>query len=154
MCKTIKHVSIGTIITVLLFFMGSGMGWSDNAEVKIGVLAKRGKERCLKKWSPTAKYLTARIPGKTFVIVPLDSKQIYSAVEKGKIDFVLANPSIYVEIEHRFEASRIATLKNLRLGNACTVYGGVVFCRADRGDIRCLTDLKGKTFMIVDDLGS
>ena len=79
--KTIKLFSIGTIITVLLFFMGSGMAWGDSAEVKIGVLAKRGKERCLEKWSPTAKYLSARIPGKTFVIVPLDSRQIYSAVE-------------------------------------------------------------------------
>ncbi|RZB38353.1 MAG: hypothetical protein SRB2_00101 [Desulfobacteraceae bacterium Eth-SRB2] len=152
MDKTIKQFGIGTIITVLLFFMGSGMAWGDSAEVKIGVLAKRGQERCLGKWSPTAKYLSAGIPGKTFVIVPLDSRQIYSAVEKGEIDFVLANPSIYVEIEHRFEASRIATLKNLRLGKAYTAYGGVVFCRADCSDIRRLTDLKGKTFMIVDDL--
>lgn len=152
MDKTIKLFSVGTIIAILLFFMGSGMAWGDNAEVKIGVLAKRGKERCLEKWSPTAKYLSAGIPGKTFVIVPLDSRQIYSAVEKGEIDFVLANPSIYVEIEHRFEASRIATLKNLRLEKAYTVYGGVIFCRADRGDIRRMTDLKGKTFMIIDDL--
>ncbi|RZB38358.1 MAG: hypothetical protein SRB2_00106 [Desulfobacteraceae bacterium Eth-SRB2] len=152
MDKTIKLSVIGTFIAVLLYFMGSGMAWGDSAEVKIGVLTKRGQERCLAKWSPTAKYLSAGIPGKTFVIVPLDSRQIYSAIEKGKIDFVLANPSIYVEIEHLFEASRIATLKNLRLGKAYTAYGGVVFCRADRSDIRHLTDLKGKTLMIVDDL--
>ena len=152
MDKAIKQFGIWIIIAVLFFYMGSGMAWRDGTEVRTGVLSKRGKERCLEKTSPTANYLSSQIPAKTFVIVPLEFDKVYSAVEKGEIEFVLANPSIYVEIEHRFEASRIATLKNFRLGKAYTVYGGVVFCKADRGDIRRLIDLKGKTLMIVDDL--
>ncbi|MGD8541586.1 MAG: conotoxin, partial [Desulfobacteraceae bacterium] len=38
-------------------------------QVLIGVLAKRGAERCLEKWSPTADYLSSQIPGKQFVII-------------------------------------------------------------------------------------
>ncbi|GAG17554.1 unnamed protein product, partial [marine sediment metagenome] len=39
--------------------------------VKIGVLAKRGPERCLEKWGPTSEYLSAEIRGRSFTIVPL-----------------------------------------------------------------------------------
>ncbi len=39
------------------------------ATIKIGVLARRGVEECLKEWSPTAQYLTERLPGIAFKIV-------------------------------------------------------------------------------------
>ena len=115
--------------------------------VKIGVLAKRGPEQCLKNWSPTADYLSARIPEKSFVIMPLDHENIYSSVEREEIDFILANSSFYVELEHRFGANRIATLKNRCLDRFYTKYYGVTFWRADRSDMRHLNDLNGKTFM-------
>ena len=117
--------------------------------VKIGVLAKRGVERCQAKWSPTAEYLTSKIQRHSFSIVPLDFDEIHPAVEKGEVDFVLANSSFYVRLEHLFGTSRIATLNNLTSGKGHTVYGGVIFCRADRKDMRHLKDLKGKTFMAV-----
>lgn len=123
---------------------------ADN-QVKIGVLAKRGPERCLERWSPLAAYLSAKIPGKAFVIVPTDFDQIYSFVEKGEVDFILANPSFYVELERWYGASRIVTLRNRRLGGVYTEFAGVVFCKANRGDIRQLSDLKGKTFMAVQE---
>ena len=44
----------------------------DPVPVRIGVLAKRGLERCIAKWGATADYLTKEIPGYTFSIVPLD----------------------------------------------------------------------------------
>jgi PAS domain S-box-containing protein len=136
---------------VLLFYIGmlNISGAEDNL-VKIGVLAKRGPEMCLKKWSPTAEYLSTKIPGKTFEVVPIDFEQIYSCVEKGDIDFILANSSFYVELESWYRVNRIATLKNFRLGGAYyTEFGGAIFCKANRNDIRQLNDLKGKTFMAV-----
>ncbi|MBU4463374.1 MAG: response regulator [Proteobacteria bacterium] len=153
----IKHfsklsVSIACLPVVLFFTLTAAcIALANDDQVKVGVLAKRGCERCLEKWSPTAKYLTARIPGKTFVIIPLDHEQIYSSVEKGEVDFILANSSFYVELEHLYGANRIATLKNRVLGKACTMYEGVIFCKADRSDIRQLNDLEGKTFMAVDE---
>jgi len=37
--------------------------------IKIGVLANRGTEICLKEWSPTAEYLGRKIPKKTFKLI-------------------------------------------------------------------------------------
>ncbi|MDM8544209.1 PhnD/SsuA/transferrin family substrate-binding protein [Desulfococcaceae bacterium HSG9] len=118
-------------------------------EVKIGVLAKRGPEICLAKWSPTARYLTDKIPDRRFVIVPLDFEYIYNAVEAQEVDFILSNSSFYVELEHFYGANRIATLKNRIFNRNHTTFGGVIFCRRDRQDMRRLQDLKGKTFMAV-----
>lgn len=50
-------------VTLLLTLFLAGISWSKDQPVKIGVLAKRGAERCLEKWSPTAEYLTVNIPG-------------------------------------------------------------------------------------------
>ena len=139
------------IISFLLAAVAPGISRAGGNQVNIGVLAKRGYERCLEKWTPTAKYLTERIPGKSFTIAPLGFEKIYSAVQKGEVDFILANPSFYVELESRYGINRIATLKNLRLGGAYTEFGGVVFCKANRDDIRHLSDLVGKTFMAVEE---
>ena len=91
----------GLIIVLLLALAPTHASQEETTPVKIGVLAKRGAERCLEKWSPTAEYLTAIIPGRTFIIVPLKFNQINSYVKNEKVDFVLANPYIYVELESR-----------------------------------------------------
>jgi two-component system, sensor histidine kinase and response regulator len=117
--------------------------------LKIGVLAVRGVRQCLANWSPTADYLTRQIHGRRFTIVPLRHEDVYSAVKNRRVDFILANSAFYVELEHRFKADRIATLKERRAGRVYTKYGGVIFCRRDRKDIRSLNDLKGKSFMAV-----
>jgi two-component system sensor histidine kinase/response regulator len=123
----------------------------DSRLVRIGVLAKRGAERCLEEWEPTAEYLTAEIPGFKFVIRPLGHDEIDAAVERGELDFILVNPSLYVELERFYGASRIVTLRAVYGSKPCAVYAGVIFCKADRSDIRKLADLKGKTFMAVDE---
>jgi PAS domain S-box-containing protein len=174
--RLIKRVGIVSLFIVSLFTLSSErVSRAEGPPVKIGVLAKRGTEHCIKKWSPTAGYLTEKIPGKTFVIVPLAFEEVYSAVEKGSVDFILANSSFYVELESWYGADRIATLKNLRLGGVCTKYGALIFCKDKRNhtehlmtdlkgkknvplklytslmksDIEHLTDLRGKTFMAV-----
>ncbi|HHP7236286.1 MAG TPA: response regulator [Desulfobacterales bacterium] len=123
--------------------------WVEVEPVKIGVLVTRSPRQCLKRWSPTADYLSRQIPGTRFEIVPLAHDKVYSAVEKGAVDFILANPLFYVGTEYWFQANRIATLKEQRVDGVYTTYGGVVFCRSDRNDIRTLDDLKNKSFMAV-----
>jgi ABC-type phosphate/phosphonate transport system substrate-binding protein len=89
----------------LLIFLGTASGSQDAAKsVKIGVLAKRGTERCLKKWQATAEYLTQEIPGCSFTIVPLAFDQIYPAVEGKKVDFILANPYQYLDLAKKLGA--------------------------------------------------
>ena len=120
-------------------------------EVKIGALAHRGPEKTLLQWQATADYLSANIPNHTFKIVPLDFQQIGPAARDNRIDFVIANPGIYVELEYLYGATRIATLKKPGVGAAATQYGSVIFCRNDRKDITNLADLKGKSFLAVDE---
>ena len=95
--------------------------------VGIGVLAKRGQQRCLKKWGPTAEYLTSQIPGHSFKIVPLNFAEVYLSAEREEVDFILANSSFYVRLERLHGANRIVTLRNAYLDNAYTVFGGVLF---------------------------
>lgn len=137
--------------SLFFFFMTAYIALANDYFVKIGVCAKRGPGRCLSKWTPTAQYLSNSIPSRHFIIAPLGHDKINSAVEKGEVDFVLANPSIYVGFEYWYGAERIATLKNKRLGGIYTKYGGVIFCRANRNDTRKLIDLKRKTFMAVSE---
>ncbi|MEN6586513.1 MAG: HD domain-containing phosphohydrolase, partial [Sulfuricella sp.] len=66
-------------------------------------------------------------------------------------DFVLTNSSYYVELEALYGVSAVATLKNRFNGEAgYSAFGGVIFTRADRNDIRRLADLRKKNFAAVD----
>ena len=120
------------------------------AEVTIGVLALRGPEKVQEMWSATGAYLERKLPGHTFRMVPLDFDEIQLAIRQHRVDFVLANPSYYVELESLYGVSPIVTMKNRHEGGGLSVFGGVIFTRADRGDIRELSNLKGKTFAAVD----
>ena len=117
--------------------------------VRIGVMAIRGPQEALNTWTPTANYLSAKIPGYSFVIVPLTIDDIGPAVEFHDVEFVLTNPGSYAELESAYGVTRIATLKNKRPGGSYSVFGAVIFTRADRKDIQGIADLKGKTFMAV-----
>ena len=148
--------AIGWFLVVLclaLLFSGSDAdrSWAEDTTVTIGVLAIRGPQQCLETWSPTADYLSGQIPGRQFVIVPLAHDQINPNVKKGAVDFILANPALYVGLEQWYQANRIVTLKEQRQNGVYTRYGGVIFCRSDRKDIRTFSDLKGKSFMAVSE---
>ncbi len=118
--------------------------------VKIGVLAKRGQERALEKWGPTADYLSQVIPGHLFEIVPLDFESVRLAAMSQSVNFLITNGSYYVSLESDHGLSRIATMVNLHGDVLQQVFGGVIFTRADRDDIRKLEDLRGKSFWAVD----
>nr|MBL0717514.1 PhnD/SsuA/transferrin family substrate-binding protein [Desulfobacterales bacterium] len=149
-----KKIFIAALFIAFLFNANIyNLLWaSDDDTMRIGVLAKRGHEFCLAKWTPLAEYLSNKIPGKTFVIIPLDYKQILEAVKHEEVDFVFTNSSTYVEMEYWHKANRIATLKNRYNNRGCVTYAGVIFKRADRNDMQSLSDLKGKSFIAVDEM--
>jgi len=122
----------------------------DRRAIRIGVLAKRGYHQAMDKWGPTARYLHKKLPEHAFDIHPLDFDELHPAVEAGSVDFILTNSSLYVELEARYGASRLCTLVNRNGEEGQTSFGGVIFTRADRGDLRTLDDLRGKSFMAVD----
>lgn len=140
------------LFSLVMLFSGSESqrAWGEDLPLRIGVLAVRGEQQCLESWSPTADYLSRQI-GRRFVIVPLPHDKIAPSVQRGEVDFILANSAFYVELEHWYQASRIVTLKERRSNGVYSRYGGVIFCRRDRKDIRTLQDLKGRSFMAVSE---
>ena len=152
--KAFSSLTAGVVLasSVLLLSPTSVLGVPENSRpVRIGVLAKRGAERCLEQWGPTAEYLTTQIPDYSFDIRPLAHDKVGPAVKRGEVDFILANPSLYIELERLYGVGRIVTLNNLCLGRPYTAYASVIFYRADRKDIEHLSDLGGKTFMAVEE---
>jgi two-component system sensor histidine kinase/response regulator len=103
---------------------------AQDPPLTIGVLAIRGTQQCLTTWAPTAEYLTRQVTGRRFIIVPLPHNLIYPRVQKGEVDFILANSAFYVGLEQWYQANRIVTLKEKRLNGVYTRYGGVIFAAA------------------------
>jgi len=140
-----------TVLAASCLLVLAGLAAADDpAPVRIGVLAIRGPEQCLKRWSPTAKYLTGQIPGYRFMIVPLDHDEVGPAVGRGEIAFLLANPALYVEMERLYGATRIATLRGLYHDVPLTVYAAAIICRSNRADIQHIADVEDKTLMAVE----
>ena len=123
----------------------------DSSEVRIAVLAKRGEDRATTSWQPTADYLNEKLRGHRFTIVPLDFAAIQHAVANKEVDFVITNSGMYLDFDILYGVNRIATLKNRWRDNLFMTFGGVIFHRSGRTDIKKLEDLKGKTFMGVDE---
>ncbi len=136
------------LLFVAVVSLSVGPAWASGA-VKIGVLAKNGAAKAVKKWGPTAAYLDGKVPGHAFEIVPLDFDDVFPAVENGKVDFFLVNSSMFVTAQVKYGAEAVATMINSRQGKPLRSFGGVIFTSAENDDINGLGDLKGRTFMAV-----
>ncbi len=117
--------------------------------VKIGVLSFRSEDMTLRRWEKTADYLSEKIPGYTFEMIPLNYPEMNNAVKNKSIDFVLTNTGHYVSLEARLSIIRLVTLVKSIYAKNVSVFGGVIFARADRNDINNLKDLEGKSFLAV-----
>lgn len=138
------------VLTVfLILFAVNGTCFASDS-YKIGVLAKRGPVKAMEMWKATADYLTARISGKTFEVVPLDFDHVNPAIENGEVDFFLVNSSMFVTAKVKYGATAIATMVNSRQGQPLKSFGGVIFTHADNDQTNTLGDLKGKSFMAVE----
>jgi len=146
--KEIFAVIIGGIGLILYSNTVSG------EVIKIGLRANRGAELAIKRWQPTADYLSETIADHTFKLVPFEINSLLNqAVSRSEFDFVFTNPASHVEQKMRYGVSAIATLINKREGKAYSQFGSVILTRSDRNDITSFHDLKGKRFMGVDEQG-
>lgn len=136
-----------SILAMIVFLLIAGVVSAET--YKIGVLAKRGPVKAMKQWKATGDYLTAKIPGKSFEIVPLDFDAVNPAIEKGDVDFFLVNSSMFVTAQVKYGATPIATMINSRQGQPLKSFGGVILTSVDNDEIKTLSDLKGRSFMAV-----
>lgn len=150
--KKIIHLSLTALFVSLLAMqmLASKVNAApDEINIHIGVLAHRGDAQALSRWAATAEYLSSKIAGHRFKIVPLDLNGIHNAIRNGEIQFMLTNPGNYVDLEARYGISRIATLQTREREQIWVRYGAVIITRADNPDIKSLEDLQDKRFMAV-----
>ncbi|MBF0506616.1 MAG: PhnD/SsuA/transferrin family substrate-binding protein [Nitrospirae bacterium] len=142
--KSFLKCSMLLVLLILCITAGAGYGY----DIRIGVLANSGPEKCRKMWNPTARYLSEKLPKYKFTIVPLSFDKISTAVRNQEVDFLLANPFIYMDFEVKYGISHMATLKN-KFSDDYPLFGGVIFTRSDNPGIYKLRDLAGKKFVAV-----
>ncbi|MBI5590131.1 MAG: PhnD/SsuA/transferrin family substrate-binding protein [Deltaproteobacteria bacterium] len=139
-----KAALLLAIFTIVVAVPGMEIDARASASTRIGVLAHKGTDICSEMWQLTMDYLDKALPGRQFDLVPLQFREVESAVANKSIDFLFCNPSIYVDLEVRYGVTRIMTLRNLVGTQIVSEFGGVVFCRADRSDLQNLRDARGQ----------
>lgn len=135
---------------VLFFFIAGVMTPTQGAEaadLRFGVLAKRGEAKAMERWGPMAELLSKKMK-RDVSIVPLKFTEIEPALKNRKIDFLLANPAFYAMYEAPYDLRAILTMVNRRGKLAMKEFGGVVIARRD-SKINSLNDIRGKDFMCV-----
>ncbi|MEJ1363699.1 MAG: PhnD/SsuA/transferrin family substrate-binding protein [Candidatus Sedimenticola sp. (ex Thyasira tokunagai)] len=146
-------LALRTALAILLAWGPVSLSTADSAspqKVRIGVLAKRGEQVARVKWQAMADYLTATSSKRQFEIVPLDFDEIPPVVHNGLIDFVIVNSAIYVDLSVHYGARRILTMKNRVANNqSSSMFGSVVFVRADNKKVNSWQDLNGKRLAAV-----
>lgn len=130
-------------VTCGMFFCSPSWG----ATYRIGVLAKRGGIKAMTKWGYHGAYLSKKT-GNQFIIVPVKFSSVENAVKNKEIDFLLANPAIYIQMQEKYEMEALATMINTRQGRSVDKFGGVLLV-AKSSPIKTLEDIKGKRFGFV-----
>ncbi|CAK0767989.1 hypothetical protein WCLP8_4180009 [uncultured Gammaproteobacteria bacterium] len=119
--------------------------------LRLGVLASSDSNEVLAHWQPLADYLGRIIPGRPFSVVPVGFVEISGVVERGAVDFVIANAAQSIDLEGRFGLVRLATMATqIADGSGLVRTGGTVFTRAERTDLNDWPDLRGKILAIPD----
>jgi signal transduction histidine kinase/CheY-like chemotaxis protein len=123
---------------------------NDPDIIKIGVLITESNEITHEEWDKTAEYLATEIPNHDFVIVPILHSEVSDKVINKEVDFVIVNPSIYVNLEVTTGAKSIATMQNISGTVTSSSYGAVVFTLDSNDDINTYTDVSKRTIAAVN----
>lgn len=120
--------------------------------VKIGVLSLRGHQMAEQSWEGMVDHLNRSLPDYQFLLVPLAFDEINLATRQRSVDFIIANSSIFITLESRYNASAIATLyTRTASGTPVNSFGGVIISRVDNQSVTLINDLKGKRIAAVDE---
>jgi len=138
-------------LAVLVFGANPGPARCETpgAEVRIGRISRLSDAEVEAQAAPFMRVLEHEVPGFRFRAVHLESDEAaMAAAIRGEVDFLYVTPSVFVQLEVRSRAMVIATAQRIHGPDVVLKHvGGVIFCRADRHDIRVLADLRGKRVM-------
>lgn len=135
------------MIRILLFLL-LNLTLLNAQTLTFGVFTYRTPDKIIKEYQPIADHLSKELNA-TVIIKPLDQEELEKQVSEGKIDIVATNPTHYLSLQKQGKTTgAIATLIK-RYDNTITQYlGGAIITRADRNDIRLISNLRGKTIAI------
>lgn len=144
-----KSFKLGlSLLIFLVLFIYTSFATADT--IRIGLRAHIGMKKSMQQWEQTADYLSEKIPEHKFIMVPIVGiPELTEEAAQGQFDFVLTNPSSFVEMELRLGATAILTLRNKRQGRPYTKFGAVIFTRKDNDKINEIADLKHKRVVAV-----
>ena len=149
LCRRVCELAVAVLLAMAL--SGASAEEAGARVVKIGVIALRDPLSRLVRMEPTANYLTAKLPGYSFQVVPLRYPELPAAIRDAQVDFVVAATAIYAEIQASQGVSAIATLKRTYTPKIVSpLIGGVVVTRASEARIRSFHDLRGKHVLSYD----
>jgi signal transduction histidine kinase len=94
-------------------------------------------------FAPFTDYLSTRIAGADFVMVPLPTiEALIESVDARRLDFALITPVAFVALSSRHQVRPIATVTQRAGGSAFPWLAGAVFVKAARTDIQRLEDVR------------
>ena len=127
---------------------------SAQRPLTIGIINGQMDREAARSFEPFTTYLSERIPGTRFQMVPLATiEDLVEAVPGKQLDFAFATPVALVELNVRRGARAIATvLQPAPDGQNYPWLAGAVFVRDSRSDIRRLDDVRGKRVVALSQL--
>jgi len=122
------------------------------AEYTVAVRAHKGIESAYQQWQATINVLNEKIPEHIFQLLPIVGlDEITKRAGNNEFDFLLTNPSSYIEVNERFNAKALVTLNNRRGNTAQSRFGSVIFTHVNNLDVLKIGDLKGRRLMVVSE---
>ena len=148
-----KHLSNFFITFILILaapYLCHATNTGHDNTYTIGVLAYKGKDAAVQRWSDHETYLNHHLAPLKVKIIPLSYKddELTKAVTNHQLNFVVTNPGHYTELELGGHVSRLATRRMEGPQGILDQFGGTAITRPDRTDINNYADLAGKTILI------
>ncbi len=134
-----RHIKLFISSFLLVLLLSTSM--PTYAEIKIGVLAPRGKLKAIKRWQNFATYMSEKLEDNV-TIIPLHPADVISTIQSGEIDFILTNPVHTAQIVKIHSGKTLATLNK----NSGPFFAGVIISKKGSG-IEHAKDLTGKNVM-------
>lgn len=115
--------------------------------ITIAVDAIHGKDKAIINWQPTINYLNKKLPKYKFELypfLPTEFSGVKQLVQKGKIDFIISPPAMYVDLEVTVGASKILTLVK---HDDITKFGSVIITNSS-SNIKDLSQIDKNTRIV------
>ena len=129
------------LILFAIFFINNS--WAT--DYKVAVRALKGIKIATEQWKPTMDELSEHLQPHTFTLVPIISlNEISKRAAISDFDFVLTNPSSYVEINKLYSGQSLVTLNNKRANTAQSRFGSVIFTHVNNTHNISISDLENK----------